>query len=602
VTAALLLAMSLVLVSWAILALVLAGIGLGLARLFGIRSITTPSILVIPWVGYSVVILLLQLWHFVLAIWWPTLLLTVMAGAAGMWASRRELGQWLRSIRIGWIAPTVFALGALWLSNRAIGPGSAFDSGLYHYAVVRWSHEYSIVPGLANLHPNYGFNSSCHLFVALLHAGFWEGRANHLANGLLLFIWLATITASAVRVHRGTPDHAGDLCNLVFLIPIAMYAVSKEASSPTSDLPQAMMSFAAASAFVRLLAGPRDCDPADIAFLTTSVILICSAALCVKLTAATLVVPIAVIALVIYVAGPAPPEWRWKTVVWSCGLSLLLGGSWIGRSIVLSGYPVYPSRVLPVSADWRVAPSTESWFHSDIWADAAKVRIGMLQRAVATSGFERLPSWITQPIRSAADRPTSVVAWIAATIIASTIEIAMPLLLALAGLGGIVLKSLTGSGQRPRGIEWIAILPPILAIGYWLMVAPEPRFLAAACWILAAIILGIWARAFLRTAPLLAAVISMSLLPVAYRMLVLKFNPLSGPVSSALFIPAGPDHGFHPVPVVELVPTPARWPLVVLVPKEPGPPWDAPLPATAVLDPRLSLRDMDDMGSGFRIR
>jgi hypothetical protein len=55
-----------------------------------------------------------------------------------------------------------------WTANRAIGSGDAFDSGLYHYSIVRWNHEHPIVPGLANLLPHYAFNNSCHLFVAML--------------------------------------------------------------------------------------------------------------------------------------------------------------------------------------------------------------------------------------------------------------------------------------------------------------------------------------------------------------------------------------------------------------------------------------------------
>ncbi|EMO63800.1 hypothetical protein LEP1GSC133_1179, partial [Leptospira borgpetersenii serovar Pomona str. 200901868] len=35
----------------------------------------------------------------------------------------------------------------------------AYDSGLYHIQSIKWIQEYSVVPGLANLHGRFGFNS-----------------------------------------------------------------------------------------------------------------------------------------------------------------------------------------------------------------------------------------------------------------------------------------------------------------------------------------------------------------------------------------------------------------------------------------------------------
>ena len=37
---------------------------------------------------------------------------------------------------------------ALWIANRAIGPGNAEDSGLYHYRAIRWATAYPVVTGI----------------------------------------------------------------------------------------------------------------------------------------------------------------------------------------------------------------------------------------------------------------------------------------------------------------------------------------------------------------------------------------------------------------------------------------------------------------------
>ena len=72
-----------VLVTWAALLVVLCGIGVGVQRLFGLKSFDTSRILLSPWNGYAIVILFLQLWHFVLPIQWPALLVTAVAACAG---------------------------------------------------------------------------------------------------------------------------------------------------------------------------------------------------------------------------------------------------------------------------------------------------------------------------------------------------------------------------------------------------------------------------------------------------------------------------------------------------------------------------------------
>jgi hypothetical protein len=98
---------------------------------------------------------------------------------------------------------------------------------------------------------------------------------------------------------------------------------------------------------------------------------------------------------------------------------------------------------------------------------------------------------------------------------------------------------------------------------------------------------------------LITAIVALSIVPIAYRALVLKFNPASGSVIHAFFIPAGPDHGFHPTPVTPLKRLRTKWRLTVFMPVDSPLCWDAPLPATPLLNARLRLRAVGDLESGF---
>ena len=100
-------------------------------------------------------------------------------------------------------------------------------------------------------------------------------------------------------------------------------------------------------------------------------------------------------------------------------------------------------------------------------------------------------------------------------------------------------------------------------------------------------------------ARLTGVALAMCALPVAYRMLALKFNPAGEPPRTVLFIRAGPDHGFHPIPVVQMRLFKTDSGLTLLTPQEPGPCWDVVLPATSSPHPLLRLRMPDDLESGF---
>lgn len=497
-----------------------------------------------------------------------------------------------------WIA---LGLIALWIANRAIGPGNALDSGLYHYQVMRWNHEHPIEAGLANLHPLFAYNNSFHLFDALLQAGPWEGRANHLANGLLLLIWLGTVVISGARLLRVSDENrAQDLFNLVLMVPLVMYAVSKEASSPTSDLPQAALAFAAASTFVRVLNTEPGDDAGERAFATVSVVLLAAAALCVKLSAGALAVSLGFIALVTYLMQKSVAPWRRVTVGWSCGLAFALAASWMARGVVLSGFPLYPSRLLAAPVEWRAPPIAAGGLGAKFRSQSEQLRVGMLRRAVASADFQRLPQWIARPIRNASENSSGAFAWMLAMLLASTIEIALPAGLALLAIFALIIQRIRkDSTEAARGVEWLATLPPLMAIIVWAIAAPEPRFAAASFWILAAALVAKVCRTSKRPFRIIGAMLVLSALAIGYRMIAAKLNPAADPVRNVLFIAAGPDHGFHPTPTVQMHPFEASNGLIIFVPPPTDPCWDAPLPSTSAPHPLLRLRVPDDLESGF---
>jgi hypothetical protein len=188
----------------AFLAVVFTGLGLAFQKLFHIESVDLDKSLNAFWVGFAITVGVLQIWHFFLPITGYALLIVTFGGAAGLWWNRTSILEFARTKsrrQIGLGAASALLI-AVWAANHSAGPPTARDSAIYHISAVRWNTNFPVVPGLANLHGRLGFNSSVTLYDALLEWGPWCGCSNHVANGLLLFVFLLQILGGAARIAR----------------------------------------------------------------------------------------------------------------------------------------------------------------------------------------------------------------------------------------------------------------------------------------------------------------------------------------------------------------------------------------------------------------
>ena len=282
----LLLAMLLVAASWALTALSLCGVGLLVQRPFEAESVGIHRLLRAFWLGFAAIVALLQIAHFFVPIGtWGMAALTGL-GAIGITLHGHGLLGLAR--RAGRDHPRlcgVVVLLVAWLANRAIGPGNAHDSGLYHYSAILWIQSYPIVPGLGNLSPPLALGNASFLFSALLDSGPWRFRGEHLPNGLLLgavFVQVV-VTASRLFDRSRRSDPAVAIFHLLLVPLLVLLAISKEISSPKTDLPAAMLVFVLCAAVLELLRQrdrARGADPPLLFF----VIVLAATAWCQKLS------------------------------------------------------------------------------------------------------------------------------------------------------------------------------------------------------------------------------------------------------------------------------------------------------------------------------
>lgn len=470
------LAVSTILGSWLVIALVFAGVGL-LARRAFVSDIGLDAVDVLEafWVGYAATLLFLQLWHLALPISWLAAIPMALAGAGGLWVTRSQLRAstgWTSDRRWGWLAVLVPLV--LWVAILATSPIRLHDTGLYHRPTAEWYKSYPIVPGLANLHPRLGYNSS-HLLYTALADSFLPGRAEHVVNGPLALALLVQLMLAGWRsIREQSSPHCFDV---VLLTPAVFLLLGRDLTSFGTDFALMMILFAAIPRIHRYLSHPPPAEDLHRFRVAASTFILCTA-VAVKLTAAALVVPVLLVLLGVRyrrVRAGRQPTLRVAFAL-PLGICVLMAGVWIGRSIILSGYPAYPLGFGAVPVSWRVP---ESVMNRHALVANVKLRFFFDGRSpdelvgeTLTGGWFR--EWLRHLLNQGADNEEAF--W----------RISLPLILAsiaiLIGLATFV---------RPRAPprEAAALLLPAsgLALLVWIFRFPDPRYGTPIAWVFAGI-------------------------------------------------------------------------------------------------------------------
>ncbi len=197
-------------------------------------------------------LLLITIWAYALNLWQPlgsgvsltlTLLFVFVFAVVGVLVLRRlgvvrSLGSWSLLTWPWKIALGAIGLAILYFAFAALGPVTNYDSGLYHLGAIRYSTEFSAIPGLANLYFPFGYSNAQVPLAALLSNGPWGLNGFRLFNGFLIFLvgfelFLRVIAGSRVRSF-GPGVYVLFVGLIVALIPLVALA-DFWVASPTQD-------------------------------------------------------------------------------------------------------------------------------------------------------------------------------------------------------------------------------------------------------------------------------------------------------------------------------------------------------------------------------
>lgn len=461
-----------VLLSQMLLAAAFVGVGLLVRRAFGLRHLVIRDVVVAFWVGIALVVALLYVWTFAFPINAIPLAIVLTVGLAALVPWRRALralphGEpWCRT---RWL-PVVLVLSALWVANLCRGPLINTDTALYHYQGVLWAKTYPTVPGLVNLFGPLGFNNGSFVYDALLDAGPWSGEAHHIANGLLMQVFLSLAWLGLIRVWRATgSERLQGVFDAVLLAPATNMVIQDWLTSFATDLPETVFLLMAASEAFKFLTDRSD-DPLARAYRVFTILTFMAIAVTFKVSVALVAVVLALVVLGKWLLSRRPARAIVRRgLIWSVLAPLTIGLAWMGRGVVLSGYPLFPSSVAAFPVDWRAPES-----HADCeFAFAAfSSRASVDEREVVT-GEVGIDGWIGR--------------WFLESATADLHMLVIPSLMvvlvgALVVIGGRRVRDADG---HPTG--WLLAIPSLVGVVAWFVLAPEPRYASPLFWILAAL-------------------------------------------------------------------------------------------------------------------
>lgn len=232
-----------------------------------------------------------------------------------------------------------FLLSALVFS---LNPPFAYDSGLYHIQSIKWIQEYSVVPGLANLHGRFGFNPNIFTIFALTSLKEIFKQEIFSVN---FVIYSILVLHSINRIYKILKQEG--FTNSFLLHSIVLFLILEQfmsLSSPTPDLISIVLPLYILTNLPKNENGIHSKLNLENYF---SSIILSVYTISVKLAT----IPLCILILLLIIRYKFDGK-KLLIVISIIFLILLL---WLIRNVILSGYLIYPFSAIDIfNFDWKV--------------------------------------------------------------------------------------------------------------------------------------------------------------------------------------------------------------------------------------------------------
>ncbi|AFY96575.1 LIC_10190 family membrane protein [Chamaesiphon minutus] len=254
---------------------------------------------------------------------------------------------------------------AIAIATRYAQPVQWYDSGLYHYSLLRWLSNFGTVPGLALLFANLGFTSAWFAFSAPLNPDWSIDRTGATANGFVFLLVVLHVALCGWRLIRQQGRLSDwfvviyDSCLLLFMT-IRISVMPDILVSPSPDIAAVLM--VAVVAWTILVIETEDITERFTLSRQIVPLFLAVGAVSIKLTTLPLLF---VTGLWFLIRAGYNPHIIQRMAI-AAAATLLLTPLLLSN-LVTSGCPLYPSTAFCLDLPWtvrgdlRIANDTHHW-------------------------------------------------------------------------------------------------------------------------------------------------------------------------------------------------------------------------------------------------
>ena len=308
-----------------------------------------PGLFRLPWLGYGLLLGLLQIAH----LSWPIdrsfsawFLILTSALAVMIHLGRAALrGRSLMALPRRWskllpLAVIAF-LAFLPVFNTCTKPACHYDLGLYYLQEIRWTETFPIVRGLGNLILNLGFNQSAFLATSLLDGLVPDRIGLWLVGGLLPWLGLTLSAYALLRVLTAGKKARRSPLEIAYALSLPAWIYTLLGNNISSGSPDVTTSCLIVHLFLVFAAFTMTGERDERLRLFGDLLVLGALGICLKFNTLGMVLGILVTAMLFLVLErDLSGIWRSKAVLGAAVAACLLG-FWFYRGIILSGYPLF---------------------------------------------------------------------------------------------------------------------------------------------------------------------------------------------------------------------------------------------------------------------
>lgn len=222
----------------------------------------------------------------------------------------------------------------------SLGPPLLYDTGLYHLQTIKWIEEYPVVPGLANLHSRFGFNSNLFSLYALTSLANIFGQEIFAVN----FIIFSTLVFYFIQMLSNICKKSG-ISNLFIFNLLMLFSVlnlPRDFASPTPDFITTLLTI---FIFSRIINDDNKDLPVLKKYIPLFILSVYG--ITVKLS----MIPIIFLFIILFIRYRQDLKATFRILP----VIVIIILPWITRYIILTGWLIYPFPSVDIfNFDWEV--------------------------------------------------------------------------------------------------------------------------------------------------------------------------------------------------------------------------------------------------------